>query len=356
MTPEMQSQLDEASLPFIESGGAISHHHTRMKSWRYFLEINSACNLHCPTCTKGNMDGYDHQTGIMDWDLMLRCIEKIKNENNDAIVFLYGNSEPFLHPRLADCIRAVKAQGLNCQISTNLNFVRDLEEVLSSGLDFMIISLSGFTQEVYVKGHSGGKIDKVKENMQRLSEARSRVGDKFPISVNYHVYQDNQHEVAAMREYAASLGIGFFTSYARAISMENAIQYNRSLDPEATLFEVQPGRPDWNQALPPVSQTYIDSMKRLIIPPSESQAMYGKYPAPQLCPIGWMFTFIRHDGKTELCACVADRRITLGNFLETSQDDLIQQRTGHAICLQCSKYRLRYYFHISDRERWTPNV
>ena len=349
MTPEQ----DAASIPFIDSQGAITLEHTRMKSWRYFLEINSACNLHCPTCTKGNMEGYEHKTGIMDWDLMLRCIEKIKNENNQSIVFLYGNSEPFLHPRLADCIRAVKDQGLNCQISTNLNFVRNLDDVLIAGLDFMIISLSGFTQEVYVKGHAGGKVEKVKENMKLLSEARARVGDKFPISVNYHVYNDNQHEIPLMKEYADSLGIGFFTSYARAISMENAIQYNRSLDPEATPFEVQPGRPDLNKALPPISQAYLDTMKRLVIPPDRSREMFKALPTHSVCPIGWMFCFIRHDGKTEMCACVADRRMTLGDFLETSQDKLIEQRTGHAICEQCTKYHLRYYFHLVHPDQKT---
>ena len=43
MTDEMQQAYDEAALPFV--GGAITAEHARMKSWRYFLEINSAGNL-----------------------------------------------------------------------------------------------------------------------------------------------------------------------------------------------------------------------------------------------------------------------------------------------------------------------
>src|SRR5574340_584001 len=100
MTPHLEHAYREASRPFYEGGGAITKREIEMHSWRYFLEVNSACQLKCPRCTKGNMDGYDHKTGIMDTELMERCIDKIKSENPEAIVFLYGNSEPFLHPRL----------------------------------------------------------------------------------------------------------------------------------------------------------------------------------------------------------------------------------------------------------------
>lgn len=357
MTPEMQRAFDDASVPFYSGGGAIQPEHTRLKSWRYFLEINSACNLRCPTCTKGNMDGYDHKTGFMDMELMEKILDKIKSENPNAIVFTYGNSEPFLHPKLPECITAIKRRGLHPEMSTNMNHLQRVEETLDAGPDLIIISLSGWTQEVYEKGHAGGKIEKVKANMRILAEANNArpLERRIKILVNYHVYNDNEHEIGLMKEYATNLGLGFFTSLARAISMENAIQYCRKHDPEATPFEVQEGRPDWNNALPPVGDTYIKAMSRLKIPPTNARQMYAQIPEHKVCPIGSMFTFIRHDGKTSLCACVADRRISLGDFLNTSQDELIEARTGHAVCKQCTKYAMRYYFHIVDREKWIPN-
>lgn len=350
MTPEQSQALDEASIPFIS--GAIEKHHTRMRSWRYFLEVNSGCNLHCPSCTKGAKEGYEHLNGFMDMDLMERIIDKIRNENNQCIVFMYGNSEPFLHPKLPECIAAVKSRGLRCELSTNLNHVNRLDDMFAARPDFIIISLSGFTQDVYVKGHAGGNIEKVKANMVLLSEAHARAEHKTTIMVNYHIYTDNAHELELMREYAGNLSIGLFTSYARAISMENAIQYCRSKDPDVTPFEVQPGRPDWNVALPPISKSYSDTMERLLIPPTKAREMYQHHNLSKTCPIGTMFTFIRHDGKTELCACVADRRIILGDYLETSQDQFMEQRYNHAVCQQCQKYKLSLYFHLGDREKW----
>lgn len=348
------AELEQAAIPFIESEGAINAGHCRLKSWRYFLEINSACNLRCPTCTKGNMEGYDHQTGLMDMDLMERILDKIKLENPDAIVFAYGNSEPFLHPRLPECIAAIKRRGLHPEMSTNLNHLQRVEETLEAGPDLIIISLSGFTQEVYEKGHAGGRIDKVIANMRILAEANNArpLEKRVKILVNYHVYNDNGHEIELMKEYAINLGLEFFTSMARAISMENAIQYCRDKDPEATPFEVQEGRPDWNHALPPAGSTYSEAMDRLKIPPTAAREMYQRYPILKACPIGSMFSFIRHDGKISLCACVADRRIVLGNYLDLSQDERMVKRHDHAICQQCLKYRMSYYFHLVDRKAW----
>lgn len=355
---ELIAQYEEASRPFHENGGAITADVCRVHHWRVFLEINSACTLKCPTCTKGNMEGYDHKTGIMDWDLMERILDKIKSENPNAIVFTYGNSEPFIHPQLPECIAAIKRRGLHAELSTNLNYVQRVDELLEAGPELIIISLSGFTQDVYVKGHAGGNIEKVKANMRIIADANNaRPADRrVKMLVNYHVYNDNAHEVEPMRQYAEGLGIGFFTSLARAISMENAIRYCQSHDPQATPFEVQEGRPDWNSILPPAGEKYAAAMARVRIKPTDSLAMYESIPVHDVCPVGagMLFTFIRHDGKTQLCACTADRRITLGDYLDTTPDQLIEQRTGHAICKQCIKYRLNLMFMIVNRDAWNP--
>ncbi len=324
-----------------------------MRSWRYFLEVNSLCNLHCPTCTKGNQEGYQHKTGIMAPELMERILDKIASENPHAIVFLYGNSEPFLHPRLPECITAIKRRGLGAQFSTNLNYMQRVGETLAAQPDMIIISLSGFTQAVYERGHATGKIDRVKANMKTLGTFNQLANPRVNIAVNFHVYNDNAHEIEPMQAYASECGLDFFTSTARAISMENTLQYCREKDgnPE---YEVQEGRPDWNTALPPVSQQWRETMDRLKIPPTKARDMYAHYPVQPVCPVGAgsMFTFIRHDGKTSMCACVADRRITVGDYLDTTPEQMIEQRTGHAICKMCLHYRTNLYFHIVDRQAW----
>jgi molybdenum cofactor biosynthesis enzyme MoaA len=285
---------------------------------------------------------------------MERILDKIVSENPKAIVLAYGNSEPFLHPKLPECITAIKRRGLQAQLSSNLNTINRVDDLLAAQPDLFIISLSGFTQDVYVKGHAGGNIEHVKENMRIVAEANAKANPKINIMVNYHVYNDNGHEVELMRKFSTGLGLAFHPTLARAISIENAIQYCRSKDPDATPFEIQEGRPDWNTAFPPVSQTYIDTMARLKIPPTDAVEMYKDVPIHPVCPVGAgsIFTFIRHDGKTQLCACTADRRVTLKDYLDTTPDELIEERTGHAICKQCISYRLPLYFMIADQKKF----
>lgn len=350
MTPELAQAYRDSCAPFIHGGGAIAAREAEMHPWRVFLEINSACNLACPTCTKGNLGiGYDHKTGFMDPDLMERILDKIASENPEAIVFLYGNSEPWLNPRLPECITAVKKRGLGVQFSTNLNHMQRVGETLAAQPDMIIVSLSGFTQEIYERGHAGGKIERVKANMVTLGTFNQLTNPPIRISVNYHVYNDNGHEVQPMRKYAEDCGIGFFTSTARAISMENTIQYLREKDGNPP-YEIEDGRPDWNRVLPPPSQQWRDTMDRLKVPPQHAREMYSHIPVHPVCPVGAgsMFTFIRHDGKTSMCACVADRRITVGDYLDTTPEQMMEQRTGHAICKQCIKYRLNLYYHTVE--------
>jgi hypothetical protein len=263
-----------------------------------------------------------------------------------------------LHPDLPECIRAIKLRGLHPELSTNLNVLNRIDEVLEAKPDFIIISLSGFTQDIYVRGHAGGNIERVKENMRTLAETNNRIPEerRVRISVNYHCYKDNEHEIAPMKEYAQNLGLGFFTSMARAISMENAIQYCRSKDPDATPFEVVENQPDWNKILPPSGDTYIAAMERLKIPPTKAREMYADIPESEICPVGagGLFTFIRHDGQTSLCACVADRRLKLGDYLDNAPEQLIEQRVNHSFCKQCTHYKTNMYFHLVDREKWEP--
>jgi hypothetical protein len=294
----------------------------------------------------------------MDPMLMDAILEKISHENPNAMVMCYGNSEPLLHPKLPECILAIHRYGLHPEMSTNLNVLNRIDDLLAAKPDFIIISLSGFTQDIYVRGHAGGNIERVKENMRTLAETNNRIPEekRVRISVNYHVYNDNEHEIEPMREYAQNLGLGFFTSMARAISMENAVQYCRAHDPKSEPFEVYKGEPNLNWILPPSGETYEKAMARLKIPPTKAREMYADIPESEICPVGagGLFTFIRHDGQTSLCACTADRRLKLTDYLDTTPEQFIEQRVNHSFCKECKSRKLNMYFHLVDREKWEP--
>ena len=353
------AEYNVAMRPYCECGGPIPPSAFNTRAWRYFVEINSGCNLRCVLCAVGNRAGYEHVNGTMEMGLLGAVLDKIRLENPGAIVMPYGNSEPFLHPQLPECILAIKQRGLRCEFATNLNHINRLEEVLAAGADSMCISVSGFTQETHGKSHVGGDIEVVKANLLLLKNALKKCSNPPHTMVHYHMYRDTiGTEFDQMKEFTEKLGFQFIYSWARCITMENTIQYLRETELKRTgsVPEIPVGKDglDWNKLLPPVSEKFKESVARLSISPEQATEIYEKFPVTSVCPVGDIFCFIRHDGQASLCGCVADTRLVLGSFLDLSQEQLSNMRRGHPICHECLRYRMNLYFHVVDGVKFNP--
>lgn len=360
MTPEeLKAAYELSKRPYIECEGPIPASVLDTKSWRYLIELNTACNLRCSMCINGNAAGYERirANEVMPDDLLEKVLAKIKTENPGAIVCPYGNGEPFLHPRLAEGIAAIKRYGFRCELATNLHYTNRMDDVLAAKPDFVIVSVSGFTQETYEKAHRGGDIEKVKANLKVLADARVR-GNHYDVAVavSYHMYNDNLHELDLMDAYTKSLGLFFMKSWARTISLENTIQAMRFLDEQnggmVVPFAIGSDGKDWNTLLPPAKPEFIKDMDRLRFPPYRARALYARFPVSSVCIIADVFTYIRHDGAVPLCCWIDDRRLKLGNYLEMSQEQISAARRGHGLCKECLKYRLNLYYHVADCLKW----
>ena len=89
--------------------------------------------------------------------------------------------------------------GIERQRFKNLNFVRRLDELLAPVFPTLIIvSLSGFTQDIYERGHGGGKIESRRRNMRLIARRNGKLiqqdggGSGADIQINFHIYKDNQ--------------------------------------------------------------------------------------------------------------------------------------------------------------------
>lgn len=355
MTPEERNAaLAVATRPYAEGYCPIPPEALKQRSWRYFLEINTACNLHCSLCVVGNREGYENAPGIMPQELLERILDKMVQENPQASVCIYGNSEPFLHPRIGETLAAIKRRGLTFEISSNLNIAPEdkMEAILANGPSFFIVSLSGFTQEIYERGHQGGKIDKVKANMELLSKVRARMGSKARIAVSYHRYKYNEAEVEPMKAFTESLGFEFMGVMARAIAMENTVQALRhleALDGQAVPVYA-PGKDgrDWNKIMPAANPKFVATLEQLFVHPKESVKNYERFPVSKVCMVGEVFSFIRSDGKIQLCACTDDVRLVLGDYLAMTQDQIFEARYEHPFCNECQRLRMNLYYMCVD--------
>lgn len=359
MTPkELKDAYALAARPFLEAPGPTPATALEMRSWRYVIEVNSACNLHCIMCAAGNREGYEYTPGVMDMKLYQDILDKAHKETpSGGVVCCYANSEPLLHPHIDEVVAHARMRGFRLELSTNLNLVKNLDAALSQRPDLFTVSVSGFTQEVYSRHHRGGNIEVVKENLKTLAKLRDSKYPDVHMGVSYHMYKDNGgEELEQMRKFSEGLGFQWLLSWARSIVLEPTVQALRHLEKERTgsipPYEIRADGMDLNKILPPADPEFIKNMELLQFPPSRAAELYARFPIAPVCLIGDVFTYIRHDGRVMLCPWVDDMRFCLGNYLDLTQEQLSEMRRGQPFCKECLRYRLNLYFHIVDCTQW----
>jgi MoaA/NifB/PqqE/SkfB family radical SAM enzyme len=292
------------------------------------IDIVGGCNLRCPSCPVGNM-GAINPAGLMDIDLFARIIRKGKREHGANIVLLYNWTEPLLHPKLPEFIRLVKKEGMICTLSSNLNISRNIEEVVAAEPDSFRISLSGFTQEAYGLTHTRGDIERVKQNMKLLGDALKRHGrNKTVVSVHFHKYLHNLHEVEPMRAYARELGFEWLENWAYYMPLEKAVQLT-------------------DGKLPPDEMNFLE--KRFALPIAQAIAAAEQLEGHNRCTLLEDQLVIDHRGNLNLCCTVYDLKANrLGAFLDMNEPAIAQSKSNHPTCHRCAKQNLHLYFTYYD--------
>jgi len=171
------------------------------------VEPTTACNLGCPECPSG-LKVFSRPTGnikLDEYKLWLR-------EWRDFVfhVNFYFQGEPFIHPQLIEMIRLAHQNKIYTAVSTNAHFMgpKMVSDIIDSGLDRIIISLDGFTQEVYEQYRVNGKVDEVKKAVELLvAEKNKRKAHHPHIIVQTLVVKPNEGEVDDIKKWAKCVGV-----------------------------------------------------------------------------------------------------------------------------------------------------
>lgn len=161
-----------------------------------FMEPTLFCNLHCPACPTGLQLDLRPTVSIKE-DLFKAAIDEV----GDYLfqLYMYNWGEPLLHKQTPELIRYAKQKDINVLLSTNLSIrLSDdyLERLVQSGLDTLIVSLDGVTEETYRKYRRNGKLALVQENLLRIHQIKERLGSQTPEVVwQFLVFRHNEHEI-----------------------------------------------------------------------------------------------------------------------------------------------------------------
>lgn len=173
--------------------------------YRYSLDPTNACNLKCPVCPTG-IGKLDRKIGMFDFEAYKAIVEQIAPYAFSLELYNWG--EPFLHPRIFEMIEYAHRQRISIRLSSNLNhFSSEMaERTVRSGLDRLIVSIDGSTQEVYEKYRRNGSLEQVLQNVRQLVEAKKQLSKSNPlILMRILVQQHNEHQIGDLRKLHAQL-------------------------------------------------------------------------------------------------------------------------------------------------------
>ena len=185
----------------------------RISHMPLFVSVEPAaiCQLRCPECPVafGNKVAKVHTMSMEIWE---RVIEEVRG--TAWVMQFYFQGEPLLNKDLPQMIREAHEAGLYTIVSTNAQaLTREMAEALvSSGLNRIIVSMDGLTDESYNAYRIGGSLDKCKAALQYLREAKSvcqRSG--LIIELQCLRLKTNEHEWSELKREYKSLGADTLT-------------------------------------------------------------------------------------------------------------------------------------------------
>ena len=150
------------------------------------IEVSSHCNLKCPFCSRTQRieKGTWRKPGNIDFELYKKIIDDM-SKNGVYALNLNVIGEPLLHKNLGEMVAYAKLKGIiDIFFHTNgvlLNEKRS-RDLISSGLDKLIISFDSPYKKKYEKVRTGAKYEQVLENVKRFKAIREEMGSITPVT------------------------------------------------------------------------------------------------------------------------------------------------------------------------------
>jgi len=171
------------------------------------IEPTTACNLRCPECPSG-LRSFSRPTGNLKSDFFRNVIDEMHKELMYLIFYFQG--EPYINPGFLDMVKYAHSKNIYTITSTNAHFIDDdsAKKTIESGLDRIIISIDGTTQDVYENYRKEGSLEKVIEGTKKLIYWKKKLKASNPhIIFQFLVVKPNQHQIFDVFRLADELGV-----------------------------------------------------------------------------------------------------------------------------------------------------
>lgn len=171
------------------------------------VEPTTACNLRCPECPSG-LRAFTRPTGNLKEDFFRRALSELERELVYLIFYFQG--EPYINPNFLDMVEYASKKGIYTATSTNGHFLNQViaRRTVESGLDRLIISVDGTTQETYENYRREGNLEVVLQGARNVVKAKREMKSATPhIIFQFLVVRPNEHQVTEIYKLAEEIGI-----------------------------------------------------------------------------------------------------------------------------------------------------
>jgi len=285
------------------------------------FEPTTSCNLRCPECPSG-LRSFTRETGMLQEELFKKTIDELSSTLTYLLFYFQG--EPYLHPQFLDLVEYASAKRIYTATSTNAHFLNDdnARRTVESGLDRLIISIDGTTQDTYQSYRVGGRLSKVIDGTKNIIKWKRKLQSKTPhVIFQFLVVKPNEHQIDEVFELANDLGVD-------EVGLKTAQIYN-----------YQQGSP-----LIPENKKY----SRYKLQEDGSYAIKNKL--TNHCWKMWHSCVITWDGKVVPCCFDKDAHHQLGDLKNTGFEELwnssayksfrasvIKSRSEIEMCKNCTE-------------------
>ena len=285
------------------------------------VEPTTSCNLRCPECPSG-LRSFTRPTGMLAQPLFQQIIDQLAPTLSYLTFYFQG--EPYLHPQFLPMVDYASRQGIYTATSTNAHYLKDdvARMTVESGLDRLIISVDGTTQQTYESYRVGGSLERVVEGTRNIIAWKKKLKSKTPhVVFQFLVVKPNEHQLPDVYKLAAALGV--------------------------------------DQVVLKTAQIYDYQHGSDLIPTQEQYARYRKNPDGTYsiknkllnhCWKMWQSCVITWDGKVVPCCFDKDAHFVLGDLNKNSfaeiwngdpynqfRTSLLRSRNEIEMCKNCTE-------------------
>lgn len=181
----------------------------RLKSHPYLLIIDPCnyCNLRCPLCPTG-LGTLNRPQKMMSLECFKGYFDPLADHLFEA--YLHNWGESLLNKDIYKMIAYVQSRNVGTNLSSNFSETTetDLQNLVDSGLEYLIVSLDGVSSESYSKYRVRGRFESVMDNLAKLIQLRNLNGSKTPVvEWQFIVMKHNEHEIAEAEKLAKQIGV-----------------------------------------------------------------------------------------------------------------------------------------------------